>query len=746
MKKIVTYFVERYRVSILLSFAFVLTGIWAINSLVKETRPPVDFAQVIIVTAYPGASPEEVEQSITEKIERAVRPISNIKKIISFSRVGVSEINVFVNVDAPDSKDTVSDIERKVQTLRGLPEDSLEPLIRHIRAELIPILQLGISGPDKNIRENLAHSLDKQLSVISGVSSVDLGFKNQVFEVLLDLDKLTALNLNINEVAAALRLNPINFPVGYYRAKEPWTLVQISNKPNAIKDIENTYVKSNFSGKTIQIKDIAQVQLGTQYPISDLYRTNGENLSFISINKTKNADAIILKKNINKVLTRFQNNLPKGYAVKSFLNEIEFIKNNWETVSKNAIFGLFLVLFSFLIFLPGKIGWMGALSLPFTFFGVLGYMVAFGINFNIITMLAMIICVGMLVDNTSVITEYYAKLREQGRPAKEAAIESVVEFYGALLSTSLTTILAFLPMLVTTGVMGQFIRYIPILVTVSLLFSLFEAFYLLPTRLQFVDCKSKKMVKKKKIFTFYQNLEKQFKKIIILCLRFSKTTILLAFTVTLVSIFIGFKFNRFILFPQNRTPFYTISYFYNNKKIHKDFFKEADLVESKIKEALGEKNIRYVLSSLKNNKRASFDIRVNTNYEKTALASKVENKLRKFFPKLKNINQLKVGSLKGGPPVGSDLEVTFLGEDYKELSQVANKFLEKAQSIKGLVSVDHEVNQNLVHWNLQPKNKILSQVGLSLTDVGRSVRLSLEGLGLNEFMIKGRQSEIVLRA
>ena len=493
------------------------------------------------------------------------------------------------------------------------------------------------------------------------------------------------------------------------------------------------------------MKDLSHIQIGTSYPTHTFSRFDKKNYAVLNIHKSENSDTIKLKQEVDKTAANFAKQIPSSFKIKTFLDETEYTQNSWKTITTNALFGLILVFLFFFIFLPGRIGWVGALSLPLTFLSVLGYMVAMGINFNVITMLALIICIGMLIDNASVISERYTKLLESNKPPQEAAVTAVVEFAPALISTSLTTILAFLPMLVTKGVMGQFIRYIPILVSFSLFLSLFEAFFLLPARLQFMKLPKNKKPSKFSFLSIYKKIEGVFYKNIAFSLRYVKSTLVFLFLITIMSVGIGVKFNKFVLFSQDKTRFYQITFTYKNKISQDHFIKDADEIEAGIRKVISTEDVNYILTNLKNNKQMEVTIVATANFERQNKASEIENQLRENMPNVPDIANLYVGAMKGGPPAGSDLEVTFLGGSYEELSVVAEKFIDKAKNFPGMVSLENELQQKVPQWSLTPKTNTLAQLGLNVSEMGRFLRLSLEGSPVNDLHFKSRPSEITLR-
>ena len=235
-------------------------------------------------------------------------------------------------------------------------------------------------------------------------------------------------------------------------------------------------------------------------------------------------------------------------------NEALKVKNRVAVLTSNAVSGLALVILFLLLFLPGKIGIMASLSLPLAVVGAVGFMPSLGMNLDAVTILALVIAIGMLVDNSVVISENYARLLGEGFSPRESILQSIRTLWLPISITALTTIAAFLPMLVTRGIMGQFIRFIPMIVSISLILSLVESFVLLPTRLEGISSTGKGQ--KPRLDWFQKKFIPAFERFMLLVVR-HRILSLVAFTIILFSsLAIMSLGNRFILFPPDQTEIY----------------------------------------------------------------------------------------------------------------------------------------------------------------------------------------------
>ena len=482
------FFLSNSRLVLLISLVFVFMGIRGLIHLQREAIPPVDFARAKITTAYPGASPEEVEEMITVKIENAIRSIDYLKDVHSFSLPGLSQITIRIDIDQADTEKVVNELHQSLQNVQGLPPEVLDPpKLEHIdSSKRRPIINLSVSGPGNNrLRDQISWKLKTSLEKIRGISEIKMSnYKKREFLVLLSQDKMDKHHISSADVLSTLKQRTMDTPAGYLDSNTR-KLVRISGKPRITETLENIIIRSNFSGQKILIKDIAKVIDGSEKETHREYFYKSEKnkayklhpVTSLSLMKSIKADTITLVSNIKKAVKKFKQNLSKEHEILIGFNEGENTKKRLINVINNALTGLLIIFIVFFFCLPSRVGFMVSWSLPLSLLGTFSLLPAIGVSFNIITMLAFVICIGMLVDNSIVIAEYYSRLiTEDKKPPQSAALEAVRQFAKPITATVLTTIAAFLPMLVTTGVMGEFIKWIPIVVTIALLMSLFESF------------------------------------------------------------------------------------------------------------------------------------------------------------------------------------------------------------------------------------------------------------------------------
>ena len=282
---------------------------------------------------------------------------------------------------------------------------------------------------------------------------------------------------------------------------------------------------------------------------------NGEEATLLVVTKKGGTDTLELVSKIDSIFEDYKKTYPE-FKFEIYANEAEKVKNRLEVLTSNAVSGLVLVIFFLLLFLPGRIGIMASLSLPIAVLVTFGFMPILGMNLNAITILALVIALGMLVDNSVVIAENYSRLRNEGIAPKQAALDSISQLWLPITATAMTTAAAFLPMLMTKGIMGQFIKWIPIVVTIALFASLVESFFFLPMRLVSRKNDNKTTEKAESSDWFSRVFITKFEKFMGSVVKHRYLTATLFGALIVGAFYMMFVMNQFILFPSEQTEAY----------------------------------------------------------------------------------------------------------------------------------------------------------------------------------------------
>ena len=735
------FFISNTRLVILISLCFVIMGIRGILNLKRESIPPVDFARAIIATVYPGSSPTEVDELITTKIEDEIRRVDHLKDVNSVSQPGLSQIVIRIDIDKTDTEKTINELNQALQNVQGLPQEVLNP------PRLLPInastdksvIFFHLMGPDKQRkRDELTWKLKTKLESFREVSEVRTeNYRKREFLVLLSQEKMDQYHVSASDVVLALNQKKYDFPAGYLENNTNRNLVRVLNKPRTVKQLENTIIRSNFSGQKILIKDIAEVIDGSEKEVTReyFYSSKGSKnftlspVTSLDVLKAEDSDTLKMLAKVKNQVNQFKTSLVKPYKIVTGFNEGDNIKRRLISVINNAVTGLIIIFIVFFLFLPSRIGLMASWSLPLSILGAFSILPYLGVSFNVITMLAFVICIGMLVDNSVVISEYYSRLLiNDKKEPKTASLLSVKKFFKPITATVLTTIVAFLPMLVTTGVMGEFIKWIPLVITLALLISLFESFFLLPNRLQWLK-HSEPGPHQKALLKKIDQIENAFEIFIKKALQ-KKYISLAGISVLIFSTGILFKFgSRVDLFSARNPEFYTALL----KAEPNTSLEQMDQITKSIAPQI-QKALRDHISWMF----------VKTSPQKADVILQIKKssirklKYKDIIEKLRNINkgglqELRFNKLAGGPPVGRALNIAVQSNDRKEIRQFIEEISPDIQQIPGLINLSSDPDPNVGYeYKVEVDTNTLARLGLDSQSVGLALRTALEGTLITE--------------
>jgi multidrug efflux pump subunit AcrB len=760
MRPLFLFFVKNYKVTLTLTLFTLIAGVLGLVSLRRETYPAVNFAQVLVTTIYPGSSSQEVDERVTSKIEDELRTVDGLKQVSSVSQAGLSTIDIRIDADQFDNDQVVTEAQRAVQRVNGLPPDLLEqPNFVEIDTREIPVIELALIGPNDNRRrDELTDMIKERLEDIKGVSKVRLdGFFEREIHINMDPRKLAEQYVSVAQVVQAVSARLQNIPAGFVKNTTDETLVRLRGKLGKVDEFSDLVIRSNFSGERVRLRDVATVVDAYEDP-RIMARANGQPATILTVLKRGEADSIATVDLLLARLEDIRSQLPSDFQLIKFTDEGSKIKDRLQIVSNNTLTGLVLVLVILIFFLPGIAGVVSSLSLPICVMGVTACMPLFGVTFNTITMLGIIIVVGMLVDNTIVITENYSQIRLRGVDPVTAATDAAHQFWIPITATVLTTIAAFLPMLVTKGVLGQFIRGIPIVVTVALVLCLFEAFFLLPMRLRFTLRNTPKSADSSAAQRrdWWTPVRERFESAMRWTVRMRYVTFVGLTLFLIGSIAFSVKFNRFELFPAEGVEMYIARY-----ELPKGSSLEATDLESArlsnaITEIIGESNLSGVVGRAGTSYGGPGDPGGgNGNNIGGVVAYVPQDKARDLDSQdiLNRTRAIPTGQLTAltfeaaanGPPVGKPVTIVFRSDNIEELRSFALRAQEFLAGLPGITDLRNDDESASDEYGLKVDYERLAKLGLSNEAVGLALRSALQGIIVSDINSNGKTVNVRAR-
>jgi len=461
---------------ILLAFIFSLS-IFAYINIPKEIFPPMNMDKVTVIGGYVGTSADVLDKMVVKTIEDGLQNVDELQNIKTTIKNGSFSIISDIKTGS-DNTTVLSDVKDIISGVRkDLPADMAEPIAK-IQLHNFPLVLIALAG-DKSKKEllALAEDLKSDLSRIKNLNEVTIrGDADDEMVITLNERKILAYGLNPSLVVASLKNISSIFPIGTIKERGKHLYISTFNGEKTKKSVEETII--NVGSARVRIGDIADIEFKLSDE-SELSHYNGVRNVSINVTKSENGNAIALVKQIREILkAKSQKNVGIDYEI--YTDTSIWIKNRLNTVFTNISFGLMLVFLAMLIFINRGIAVVVAIGIPVSFMIGLIATNVMGDSINMLSLLGALIALGMLVDEAIIVAENIYRHLEEGMERREAAIVGATEMFPAVLTATLTTIFAFLPMLLLSGEMGMFIKIIPIMITVLLLSSLFEAFYFLP--------------------------------------------------------------------------------------------------------------------------------------------------------------------------------------------------------------------------------------------------------------------------
>ncbi len=763
MTNIARFFLENYKFTTVVTLFFVFFGYGGLTSLTAESFPPVDIGQVIIYTQYQGATAEDIEAKITKPIEDEIRSVTGIKEVKSVSQPGQSQIMTIVDIDNYPVDEVIADLQRAVDRVPDLPTD-LEnpPEFQEINTEEFPVIELAISGSNENrLRDRVTIELEEALEDNKAISTLNKsGFRERQFSIYVDPMKLKKYHVGLSEVTQAVATHNVTVPAGNLEADRVQTLVKLDGKIKDPTQLEEVVVRANFSGGSIKLKDVATI-VDDEEDARILTRINGEPATLLIISKKTGADIIELADDVKKVIDRFQEKYKGRLNFHIYSDEGIRVGNRLSVLSSNGLAGLFLVVFFLMIFLPGRVGFMASLSLPLAVFATFGYLQLADMSFNTITILAMVISIGMLVDNAVVIAENVVRLKAESMNGKDAALESVRTLWLPITATAFTTIAAFVPMLVTKGIMGQFIRGIPLVVTASLILSLVECFILLPMRLvtkkdrqEADDPNHKPGEAYEENDWFTRKVRPGFSSMVrkLIVHRYISAVAFLGLII--FSIFMMTVGNKFILFPANQTEIYVGRVDMPQGTTIEATNEAMKVLSEKIKTKLGDdlKAVSAVSGKAEDDPNDPKGKRgENVGLLRMFMTEEAKNTryTNDVLDQLREIEhedaELSFEAKINGPPVGAPVTAIFRSNDAEQLQAAIEQVKKDLQEVKGVfdVKIDDVYGEREVLVNVDTVKA--KRLGLSTFDIGETLRAAIAGIPVANVNVNNREVDYFVR-
>lgn len=738
----------------------------AATSTNRNEFPDVDLATMQVITLYPGASPKDVEQNVTRLIEDELKGVTGIDNFKSVSGENVSSVTVEIDIDYPDQKAVKGDVRRAIDRVSDLPtEIEGRPVVRDLKASERPVLIVGVSGKDATYGElrRIAKLVERDLKRIRGVSQIDrYGFRDLEFHVDLDPARLNDKYIALNDVLFALDSRNVRATGGNLESFRTQRNILTLSQFETTKDVENVIIRSSFGGGDISVKEVANVSEGFS---EEMMRTifDGRRGIMLVVKKASNQDIITVVDKINDYITEKQKILPENITLSAANDASGPVRNRISVVVSNAIIGFILVIIILIIFLDFRSSLLIALSIPTAFAITFLIMPLTGVDINAISLMAMIIALGMIVDQSIVVSENSIVRIKQGDSIQDGVLSGTLEVVLPVVASVLTTVLAFAPMFAMSGVMGKFVATIPTVIIVSLVGSLISCFLILPNHLSHTiqvpktngDQESENHTWQDR---FFDIIAVPYKKTLPLVLRHRYITTLVAAGLLFFSLWWGGRNVTFNLFPPDGAD---------------TFFVYIELTDDATFDATEEiiEQIETYIDEIPRPELAYYTARIGTNQsndlaapaggdeylafvqvtlvphsERNRDAEVVMQEMRaKVAENITGTKELRFELKKPGPPAGKPIELRVHSDNDKDRAYFVDRMVADLGKTGGVSDVTTTQKIGREEYKLDINYKTLAAAGLTVQDVAGTLRIAFDGIDATSIVRNNEEVDIRAR-
>lgn len=763
---------EKLVVSLIIVLIFML-GLMSISNINREAYPDVDFDMVSIKTVYPGASPDELESLITIPIEKKLREVDGIDKVRSYNIENVSVIAVYIDEKAGDKKQVVQDIKDAVDLVENLPANAEDPVVEEIKIDKTEIFYVAISAKNEDVPFTTLRTVGDKLEDFfydfDGVAEVEkYGFYDREFLVEVDPGKLSHYRIGMNNVINTLQTRNIDFPGGPLRIGDDEFILRTKGQYNNVNEILNTVVMSNDAGYTVRIKDIATVKDTVEEP-DVLERFQGKKSMIFKVLKKRSADEIRLVDKIKASMDKFNNPYPDLTTIEIFNDTSQYTRDTISSVITNAISGFILLALILFVMLGIRMASIVTATIPIVFMvAFIGLKIA-DVSLNVVSLFGFIMVLGMIVDFGIVISENSHRYMEKGYSKTEAIVRGTAELMWPVTVTFLCISAAFTPLMILTGLMGKFIKYIPMVVMISLTASWLIAIFIMPAFLNIFakechsgNCSEDSVLSDNERLEsgLFGKIQKKYMDLVSFALRKRYITVAILFVLLIVSLALV-PVVGFVFMPGGGSENIEIKTYLPNSRNLQANLRDIKEIE-KIILTLPKEELESLYSRVGTEVPFGLDPKPGDGTHKSTLflyltpekdrkrtAYEIAEKLRKDFEEAKTKgliakeNRINVKVLEEGPPVGDPVNIEIRGEDFNTLNKIANEYMNYLKTIDGVYDIKTDFEPGKTEFRYKADEELASRAKVSVYDVATAINASFEGAKATT--VRDGEDEIAIR-
>lgn len=738
---------------------FLIFGLLAYLNINLNQMPDVEIPFVTVQTIYPGAGPKEIETLITKRIEDVITTVSEIDYVESYSLDGASIVIVAFKL-SKDVNIANQEVKEKVDAiLNDLPTDAEAPIVEKVDLRATPIMDLVLSG-DRDPRE-LYEFADKKLkdrfSQIQGVARVDInGGREREIRVEMDSRVVYENRISLPQLIQILQAQNMNIPGGYFQIDNQEYTVRLDGEFNDISTISDLQVPTAFGNKKVDqfarvIDSGKDVRQRTTYFNGPTNRRD-ENVVQLSIIKSTEGNVVRIADAVRKALPDIQKIIPSGVQLEIINDNADFTRSTVDDTMSNIVLGVVftsIVLFIFLFNIRSTI--IVALTMPVSIISTFMLLQAAGLTLNIMTLMGLSVSVGVLVANSVVVLENIFRHKAMGADNKDASLKGTTEVTVAVIASTLTNLVVFLPIANMSSIVGLFMRELALAASFATIFSLIFSFTLTPMLASFLLPKSGKRSKiAEKMDAFYKTWDEFYRSLLRISLKNKWVNALMVFFSIVALIAVGMVFGPYLGFEfmpaQDNGKIQVTAELPQGYNLH-ETAEVLKTIEGRIKKYPEVEHVITNLGKISDFNTGSNVAKMSINlFDVNERERGIETIIGKFVGDLSDVPNAKitVDRLQESGAGGAPIQFYILGQEMEVLTELKNEIIAEIGNIPGLINLDQSSREGKPEITISPNRVKLAEVGITTQELALTIRGAIEGIESSKYRENGEEYDITV--
>ena len=751
-------------INILMIAVLVLGGL-SLSRLPREQFSEVPFFWVNIAVPYPGVSAEDVEKSVTIRIENEMDGLDKLDEIVSTTQEGLSVVRV--EFDSGISNDEFDRLYQEVQTRFSkvdLPDGTLTPFIDDFSSsDFLPVVEVILAGNvEYETLNDTARLLRERLLNIPQVADADLvGARDRQIIIGANQEKLEALGISLDEVVRAVSSRNVTVPGGTLETQSREYLLRTIGEIERVGEFEKIIVRrggaaspggSPPGGSTtgvVHIADVATVE-GVFDPRGADARFNMEQAIVLRITKVARGNSVAVVNGVKEAIAEFEQTMPSGMTINLFGDSTVQIRQSLDVLVNNALLGLVFLVGILLLFIGVRNALIIALGIPVTFAITFVVLELFGETFNTNTIFGLVLVLGLIVDHAIVIIENSYRLNQEGLSRIDAAIQGTNQVVVPVIAATLTTVAAFLPLMILPGTLGRFLRVIPLTVSIALVASTLEAIVFLPVH--FAEWSGKA---KRQLGIRFDRIKVGFSKAIARVYRRRYLLLALMFVVMIGSFALVTTLQQDLFSSEDFTLFYIDIELPTGSPKTKTQSIVAEY-EKRIMPLVGQGEIISINSSIGTSSTdTGIEFKSNIAQIVVDIIEKDEGRTRPIVEIMQEVQELTAAvpgienvrfrRAQNGPPVEPPVSFRLFGDNYDELSTIAGEIRQKLEEYPELYNISDNLEVGTPELRVRINQDRAAALGLSTATIGSFIRSSFDGITATTIFVENEEIDVIVR-